>query len=221
MILFINQIDLSKEKQVLEQAKIRRQAIAGEATSPQTSLKIKKLSQSGIPLIPYQASSILTPVPVSTVPTTTNTENPNTSSTDLNQPLGEMSLRDFEGDSNDPFEATALQAIDDISELQSVLQPATNTLNIPAPSRVSQLPPTTSQPLYPPVSTTAASEGSSPFDNVLVDTRTSPLMQHKQQAVSQFLINALIDARLLFLAWDSTYYSSKENISSFYTTCCS
>lgn len=46
-----------------------------------------------------------------------------------------MSLRDFEGEI-DPFESTALQAIDVYSELQSVLQPTTTTtpaINIPSP----------------------------------------------------------------------------------------
>lgn len=35
--------------------------------------------------------------------------------------LGEMSLRDFEGDSSDPFEAASLQAINDMELLQTVL----------------------------------------------------------------------------------------------------
>ena len=48
-------------------------------------------------------------------------ENPNDDI--LLKPLGELSLRDFESDANDPFENAALQAIDDMSELQSVLQP--------------------------------------------------------------------------------------------------
>ncbi len=80
----------------------------------------------GIPLIPYQSSNILTPIPVSNDIITTTAETTTTTDTTVTKPLGEMSLRDFEGDSNDPFESTALQAIDVFSELQSVLQPELN-----------------------------------------------------------------------------------------------
>lgn len=50
-----------------------------------------------------------------------------------------MSLRDFEGES-DPFEVTALQAIDVFSELQSVLQPQTTTsqtIDVPSTAQLS------------------------------------------------------------------------------------
>ncbi len=38
--------------------------------------------------------------------------------------LGNFSLKEFEGDTTDPFEMAALQAINDMEELQSVLQPS-------------------------------------------------------------------------------------------------
>lgn len=55
-----------------------------------------------------------------------------------------QTVREFEGDYNDPFELVQLQIIDDMAELQSVLQP-NSTL----------LPTTTSHPTpYPPIATT-------------------------------------------------------------------
>lgn len=97
---------------------MRRQAIAGETASPYASLTaLPQLQASNVPLIPYQSSTILMPIPVA------SGGNEGPSDNLLSKPLGEMSLRDFESDSNDPFENAALQAIDDMSELQSVLQP--------------------------------------------------------------------------------------------------
>ena len=57
-----------------------------------------------------------------------------------------QSLREFEGDNNDPFELVQLQTIDDMAELQSVLQP-----DSPLTSN------TTSNPTmpYPPIATVA------------------------------------------------------------------
>lgn len=108
-------VNLSIETSVLEQAKVRTLATAGEVVDPTASLS-SMFNAGCVPLIPYQTSTILTPVPVTT-------ENPVIDHNINSVPLGEMSLRDFEGDSNDPFETTALQAIDVFSELQSVLQP--------------------------------------------------------------------------------------------------
>ena len=113
--LILVQVNLSIETSVLEQAKVRTLATAGEVVDPTASLS-SMFNAGCVPLIPYQTSTILTPVPVTT-------ENPVSDRTINSVPLGEMSLRDFEGDSNDPFEITALQAIDVFSELQSVLQP--------------------------------------------------------------------------------------------------
>ena len=133
-IVHLAQVNFSQEYAVLEQAKARRQAIVGEAPDPNSSLRANALNPvslaGGVPLIPYQSSTILTPIPVSTE-TVTTTES-GSSDTTVTKPLGEMSLRDFEGDSSDPFESTALQAIDVFSELQSVLQPElNNTAQLP------------------------------------------------------------------------------------------
>lgn len=169
-------------------------------TSPQQSLQANLLPPPGvaIPLIPYQSSSILTPVPVSTpestqvAPTSSSNNVPT-----LDVPLGEMSLRDFEGDISDPFETTALQAIDVISELQSVLQPetSTNTSSVdttrppprpPRPTPPPPPPPTTSHsspPPYPPAYSANESDDHlyevSPYRpkggmGVLVDVGASP-----------------------------------------------
>ena len=47
------------------------------------------------------------------------------SESDALKSLGQMSIREFEGDSSDPFEITSLQAINDMEILQTVLQPMT------------------------------------------------------------------------------------------------
>ena len=137
MRIIIVQVDLSMEKQVIDQANLRRQAIAGEATSPHDSLRGGITG--GIPMIPYQNSTILTPVPApnDTLTTGGDTQPVSESPTPIDKPLGEMSLRDFEGES-DPFEVTALQAIDVYTELQSVLQPhQTSNTGTTVPSDVS------------------------------------------------------------------------------------
>ena len=131
-------------------------------SSPQQSLQVNCLPPPGvtIPLIPYQTSSILTPVPVSTPESAqvTQTSSSNNVST-LDKPLGEMSLRDFEGDISDPFETTALQAIDVISELQSVLQPEIPTSTLPVDA-TGPPPPRPPRPAPPPPSTTSHSSPS-------------------------------------------------------------
>ena len=48
-----------------------------------------------------------------------------TSENDALKSLGQMSIREFEGDTSDPFEITSLQAINDMEILQTVLQPMT------------------------------------------------------------------------------------------------
>jgi len=63
-----------------------------------------------------------------------------------------QSLREFEGDNNDPFEIVQLQTIDDMAELQSVLQPN------------STLVPIISQPTpYPPITTVAVVSHDAPL----------------------------------------------------------
>lgn len=120
---------------MLKQAEIRRLAMVGEASSPSASIKnLTESLNSNIPLIPYQHTAILTPTPVATTTATSKNSSGGlgiggtadsqlgTSDTIAGK-LGELSLKDFEGDANDPFEMTTLQAIDDMAELQSVLQP--------------------------------------------------------------------------------------------------
>ena len=98
---------------------------------------------SSIPLIPYLSSAVLTPT---RVPSSEGGDGSQTtisqggggnvtgSSTgapashqSITQPLGELSLKDFEG-AADPFEMTTLQAIDVIAELQDVLQPSSSSI---------------------------------------------------------------------------------------------
>ncbi|XP_003387213.1 PREDICTED: leucine-rich repeat extensin-like protein 5 [Amphimedon queenslandica] len=171
--------DLTKERQVIEQANLRRQAIAGEATSPYASLRGGTICPpqmpptSTIPLIPYQNSTILTPVPApsdSTAQLDPPVANVSTS-TAIDKPLGEMSLRDFEGES-DPFEVTALQAIDVYSELQSVLQPQTSTTTVPPTSNTgsSGAPTSLAPPGQPPGYTSQSPSSQSSYI-----TTTSPL----------------------------------------------
>ena len=129
------QINFVLEQEVLKQAEIRRLAMVGEAASPSASIKsLTESLNSNIPLIPYHHTAILTPVPVATAMATSQNSpggsiitgtagsQQGTANT-VASTLGELSLKDFEGDANDPFEMTTLQAIDDMAELQSVLQP--------------------------------------------------------------------------------------------------
>lgn len=67
-----------------------------------------------------------------------------------NKTLLTQSLREFEGDNNDPFEIVQLQTIDDMAELQSVLQPNSA--------------PIISQPTpYPPITTVAVVSHDAPL----------------------------------------------------------
>ena len=162
---------------MIEQAKARRQAIVGEAPDPNCSLRAANinpasLAPSNVPLIPYQSSAILTPTPAnSDSPPGTASSSERPSSDAITKPLGEMSLRDFEGDSNDPFETTALQAIDVFSELQSVLQPELS-------SNTQRQPPTAQTQTTPPVTVLSRPPKSSP-------TATPPYPFHTQTAVTQ------------------------------------
>ena len=89
--------------------------------------------------------------------------------------LGESSLREFEGDSSDPFEIASLQAINDMEILQTVLQPKTT----PPSTAVGTTPPipastNTTRPL--PVSQTGLTRNSSSAANLssLAQPVTSP-----------------------------------------------
>ena len=138
---------------MLEQARIRRQAIVGEADAEQLAAgQLNRMESfplsSSIPLIPYLSTAVLTPTPVSTPgnngSSSTNLQsgsdsalNASSSSSNghnpLAQSLGEMSIKDFEAVA-DPFEMTTLQAIDDMAELQAVLQPNSTTAAPVVPS---------------------------------------------------------------------------------------
>ena len=147
--------------------------MVGEASPPSASIKsLTESLNSNIPLIPYQHTAILTPVPVTTTTATSKhssggldvtgmTGSQQETSDTVASALGGLSLKDFEGDANDPFEMTTLQAIDDMAELQSVLQPelartsavstASNSVShssrpIPPPKPMSYCPPHSSNP---------------------------------------------------------------------------
>ena len=165
---------------VLEQAAARRQAIVGEAPDPNCSLRATgaaPLTVGSVPLIPYQSSAILTPVPISGDSSSSNVTL-ETAFTTISKPLGELSLKDFEGDSSDPFESTALQAMDDLSELQSVLQPELNSNIQQAPPTSVQAPPTSiqSRPRAPPqILSTPHPSNHSPSSNNLSTTPPYPM----------------------------------------------
>ena len=105
------------------------------------------------PIIPTLSSTILTPTPVTTTGSSSGTSiNHSTGdggsvdgAVGAIKSLGEMSIREFEGDNNDPFEIASLQAINDMEVLQSVLQPAvcTTASAMPPPSSISTSPQTT------------------------------------------------------------------------------
>ena len=123
-----------------------------------------KTTQQAKPLPAFLSSdTILTPIPVAN-----NTSNTSQSSSDSSRKsnqtglasiadsgggaqaeskdnsnviksLGQMSIREFEGDNLDPFEITSLQAINDLEVLQSVLQPTVVNPTMPATSSPSPI----------------------------------------------------------------------------------
>ena len=132
---------------MLEQAAIRRRAIVGEAGNQQPARpdgynRVESFPlSSSIPLIPYLSSAVLTPTRVPSEgesnSQTSIAQGGGSSSMEagssvppsqqsVTQPLGELSLKDFEGDAADPFEMATLQAIDVLAELQDVLQPSSS-----------------------------------------------------------------------------------------------
>ena len=147
------------------------------------------------PIIP--GNDILTPIPVTVAPSNTTGSQSSSSGDETAQaaqtvsgdsegksktnakesesvvPLGEMSIREFEGTiNNDPFEITSLQAINDMEILQTVLQP------IPPPIMTSAITATTNTsvarapPLAPP--TNVAATGSAPSST----HQSSPTLPH-------------------------------------------
>ena len=77
-----------------------------------------------------------------------------TTSTHVDSQALTQTVREFEGDNNDPFEMVQLQTIDDMAELQSVLQP-NSTLT---PATTSQQPTP-----YPPIATVAMASHDAPL----------------------------------------------------------
>jgi len=99
------------------------------------------------PIIPPLSSTILTPTPVTASDGGVNTKDltggeadgGRGGGVDVIKSLGQMSIREFEGDNNDPFEIASLQAINDMEVLQSVLQSpvCTTASTTPSPSSTS------------------------------------------------------------------------------------
>ena len=147
------------------------------------------------PIIPGNA--ILTPIPVTVAPSNATGSQSSSSGDETAQavqtvsgdsegksktntkesesvvPLGEMSIREFEGTiNNDPFEITSLQAINDMEILQTVLQP------IPPPIMTSAITATTNTSvagaplLAPPTNVTTT--GSAPSSS----HQSSPTLPH-------------------------------------------
>ena len=86
-----------------------------------------------------------------------------------------QTVREFEGDNNDPFEMVQLQTIDDMAELQSVLQP-NSTPGTPV---------TTSQSTpYPPIATVAMTSHDAP----LVDLSDNTVNHSEVIAVNIIII---------------------------------
>lgn len=149
------QYDYSREIRVLEQAKIRALSVVAEAEAsrqqqeneqPDTEKDLAN-SQPQRPVLPMFSSTILTPTPVTT--TTNNGANnmTNETSTGVNiKSLGQLSIREFEGDDYDPFEIASLQAINDMEVLQSVLQPTVVSTSSSSGSTASSSPSQGSQP---------------------------------------------------------------------------
>ncbi len=94
-----------------------------------------------LPRPPIFSSTILTPTQV--------TASPGSNATPTSEPsaepehggstiksLGQLSIREFEGDDSDPFELATLKAINDMEILQSVLQPTAPVLVCPATATV-------------------------------------------------------------------------------------
>lgn len=103
------------------------------------------------------------------VPDRVNTASEAQSTRVDNQALTQT-VREFEGDNNDPFEMVQLQTIDDMAELQSVLQP--NTTVVPT---------STSQPTpYPPTATATVASHYAPLVDLSDVTANHTEVNHNQ-----------------------------------------
>ena len=92
-------------------------------------------------------------------------------SRNLVQPLGELSIKEFENYNNDPFEIASLQAINDMEVLQSVLQPRA-TSPTPAPAASTKNDTTSQQPALI-VTSQSSRHSNSPVTNDLFGVATS------------------------------------------------
>jgi len=137
------------ENAVLAQARSRAVSVAAEASLQRKHIEELRRQQREKEEAEAQAArdrapplfsnDILTPTPVFSQGYSNNTET-SQASTDSDSPkstsgvevtveqpplkaLGELSIREFEANLDDPFEIASLQAINDMEVLQSVLQP--------------------------------------------------------------------------------------------------
>lgn len=128
----------------MEQAKNSLLSTGGEQSNTQPRQ---------LPFLHNGVSTLLIPDRVNTTSDTSPTHPDNQVLT--------QTVREFEGDNNDPFEMVQLQTIDDMAELQSVLQPNSTV----APTSTSQPTP------YPPIATVAITSHDAPLVD-LSDSRT-------------------------------------------------
>lgn len=147
------------------------------------------------PIIP--GNDILTPIPVTVAPSNAtgsqssssgdetvqaaqavNSDSEGKSKTNAKEgesvvPLGEMSIREFEGTiNNDPFEITSLQAINDMEILQTVLQPIPPPIMTLAVTAATNTSVAGAPPLAPP--TNIATTGPAPSST----HQSSPTLVH-------------------------------------------
>ena len=86
-----------------------------------------------------------------------------TNENDALKSLGQMSIREFEGDASDPFEIASLQAINDMEILQTVLQPMTTPpTTITTSGTVPPVAPPSTANAHQPASATPAVQSATP-----------------------------------------------------------
>lgn len=133
---------------MLEQAKNSLLSIEGEQSANQARQH---------PFLQNGVSAMLIPDRVDSALEATSTHVDNQALT--------QTVREFEGDNNDPFEMVQLQTIDDMAELQSVLQPHSTT---GTPITTSQSTP------YPPIATVAVTSHDAPLVDLSDSTADHP-----------------------------------------------
>lgn len=136
---------------MLEQAKNSLLSTGGEQSSAQARQH---------PFLQNGVSTMLIPDRVDTTSETSPSRADNQTLT--------QTVREFEGDNNDPFEMVQLQIIDDMAELQSVLQPNSTV----APTATSQPTP------YLPIATVAMTSHDSPLVDLSDSTTEVSIMPY-------------------------------------------